>query len=57
MLRLDKDLDGFEEEKMRIHQMANSLPKFKDGHEKVVIQQCQDTAALWESTKASLTEW
>ncbi|CAO2586640.1 Syne2, partial [Lemmus lemmus] len=56
LLRLDKDLDGFEEEKMRIQQMANSLPKFKDGQEKVVIQQCQDTAALWESTKASLTE-
>ncbi|XP_026635286.1 nesprin-2 isoform X2 [Microtus ochrogaster] len=56
LLRLDKDLDGFEEEKMRIQQMANSLPKFKDGQEKMVIQQCQDTAALWESTKASLTE-
>ncbi|XP_075804010.1 nesprin-2 isoform X6 [Microtus pennsylvanicus] len=56
LLRLDKDLDGFEEEKMRIQQMANSLPKFKDGQEKTVIQQCQDTAALWESTKASLTE-
>ncbi|KAM7323358.1 hypothetical protein ACRRTK_017464 [Alexandromys fortis] len=56
LLRLDKDLDGFEEEKMRIQQMANSLPEFKDGQEKMVIQQCQDTAALWESTKASLTE-
>ncbi|XP_050009678.1 nesprin-2 isoform X8 [Alexandromys fortis] len=56
LLRLDKDLDGFEEEKMRIQQMANSLPEFKDGQEKMVVQQCQDTAALWESTKASLTE-
>ncbi|XP_038193388.1 nesprin-2 isoform X4 [Arvicola amphibius] len=56
LLRLDKDLDGFEEEKMCIQQMANSLPKFKDGQEKMVIQRCQDTAALWESTKASLTE-
>ncbi|KAL1790760.1 nesprin-2 isoform X2 [Sigmodon hispidus] len=56
LLRLDKDLDGFEEEKMRIQKMANSLPKFKDGKEKIVIEQCQDTAALWETTKASLTE-
>ncbi|XP_037066520.1 nesprin-2 isoform X2 [Peromyscus leucopus] len=56
LLRLDKDLDGFEEEKMRIQKMADSLPEFKDGKEKMVIQQCQDTAALWEATKASLTE-
>ncbi|XP_059135375.1 nesprin-2 isoform X3 [Peromyscus eremicus] len=56
LLRLDKDLDGFEEEKMRIQKMADSLPEFKDGKEKMVIQQCQDTVALWETTKASLTE-
>ncbi|XP_040598842.1 nesprin-2 isoform X2 [Mesocricetus auratus] len=56
LLRLDKDLDGLEEEKMRIQKMANSLPKFKDGREKMVIQQCQDTAALWDSAKASLSE-
>ncbi|KAL6049704.1 hypothetical protein STEG23_021217, partial [Scotinomys teguina] len=56
LLRLDKDLDGFEEEKMHIQEMASSLPKFKDGKEKMVIQQCQDTAALWDTTKASLTE-
>lgn len=41
---------------MRIQKMADSLPEFKDGKEKMVIQQCQDTAALWEATKASLTE-
>lgn len=41
---------------MHIQKMADSLPEFKDGKEKMVIQQCQDTAALWEATKASLTE-
>ncbi|XP_051051966.1 nesprin-2 [Phodopus roborovskii] len=56
LLRLDKDLDGLEEEKMRIQKMANSLPRFKDGKEKMVIQQCEDTAALWDSTKTSLAE-
>ncbi|XP_051003413.1 nesprin-2 [Acomys russatus] len=56
LFRLDKDLDGFEEEKMCIQKMANSLPQFKDGREKIVIQQCQDTAALWEDTKTSVTE-
>ncbi|XP_031211612.1 nesprin-2 isoform X2 [Mastomys coucha] len=56
LLRLDKDLDGFEEEKVCIQKIASSLPQFQDGGEKVVIQQCEDTAALWESTKASITE-
>uniref|UniRef100_E9QP46 Nesprin-2 n=1 Tax=Mus musculus TaxID=10090 RepID=E9QP46_MOUSE len=56
LLRLDKDLDGLEEEKVRIQKIAGSLPRFKDGSEKNVIQQCEDTAALWESTKASVTE-
>ncbi|GAB1297538.1 Nesprin-2 [Apodemus speciosus] len=56
LLRLDKDLDGFEEEKVRIQKLARSLPQFKDGSEKIVIQQCEDTAALWENTKASVTE-
>lgn len=56
LLRLDKDLDGFEEEMVHIQKMASSLPQFKDGSEKVVIQQCEDTAALWENMKASVTE-
>ncbi|XP_007638273.2 nesprin-2 isoform X3 [Cricetulus griseus] len=56
LLRLDKDLNGLEEEKMRIQKMVNSLPKFKDGKEKMVIQQCRDTAALWDSVKAALTD-
>ncbi|XP_029396520.1 nesprin-2 isoform X4 [Mus pahari] len=56
LLRLDKELDGFEEEKVRIQKTASSLPQFKDGSEKIVIQQCEDTAALWESTKASVAE-
>lgn len=42
---------------MRIQKMVNSLPKFKDGKEKMVIQQCRDTAALWDSVKAALTDW
>ncbi|XP_014306364.1 nesprin-2-like, partial [Myotis lucifugus] len=36
--------------------MAGSLPQFKDGREKALSQQCQNTALLWESTKASVTE-
>lgn len=56
LLRLDKDLDGFEEEMVHIRKMASSLPQFKDGSEKIVIQQCEDTAALWENMKASVTE-
>ncbi|XP_028644870.1 nesprin-2-like [Grammomys surdaster] len=56
LLRLDKDLDGLEEEKMLIQKMASSLPQFKEDSEKIVIQQCEDTAALWESTKVSVTE-
>ncbi|XP_076778100.1 nesprin-2 isoform X4 [Arvicanthis niloticus] len=56
LLRLDKDLDGLEEEKVLIQNMASSLPQSKEGSEKIVIQQCEDTAALWENTKASVTE-
>ncbi|XP_017658049.1 nesprin-2 isoform X3 [Nannospalax galili] len=56
LLKLDKDLDGYEEENKQIQKMADSLPQFKDGREKVVKQQCQDTAILWESVKASVTE-
>lgn len=41
---------------MCIQKIASSLPQFQDGSEKVVIQQCEDTAALWENTKASITE-
>ncbi|KAB1277565.1 Nesprin-2 [Camelus dromedarius] len=54
--RLDKDLDECEEEKKQLQEMANSLPQFKDGREKVLSQQCQDTALLWENTKASVAE-
>ncbi|XP_031309695.2 nesprin-2 isoform X1 [Camelus dromedarius] len=56
LIRLDKDLDECEEEKKQLQEMANSLPQFKDGREKVLSQQCQDTALLWENTKASVAE-
>ncbi|XP_058423073.1 nesprin-2 isoform X4 [Diceros bicornis minor] len=56
LIRLDKDLDEYEEEKKHLQEMANSLPQFKDGREKALNQQCQDTALLWENTKASVIE-
>nr|XP_045011461.1 nesprin-2 isoform X3 [Jaculus jaculus] len=56
LLRLDKDLDGYAEEKKHLEKMVNSLPQFKDGQEKTVRQQCQDTVSLWESAKTSVTE-
>ncbi|KAK1339277.1 hypothetical protein QTO34_019958 [Cnephaeus nilssonii] len=57
LIRLDKDLDDYEKEKKHLQEMASSLPQFKDGREKALNQQCQNTALLWESTKASVTEW
>ncbi|XP_042637078.1 nesprin-2 [Orycteropus afer afer] len=56
LIRVDKDLDEYEEEKKHLQEMANSLPQFKDGREKTVNQQCQNTVLLWESTKALVTE-
>ncbi|XP_047397719.1 nesprin-2 isoform X2 [Sciurus carolinensis] len=56
LLRLEKDLDGYEEEKTHLEEMANSLPHLKDGKEKILIQQCQNTVLLWENTKTSIAE-
>ncbi|XP_008564479.1 PREDICTED: nesprin-2 [Galeopterus variegatus] len=56
LIRLDKDLDEYEEEKKHLQEMANSLPQFKDGREKTLNQQCQNTVLLWENTKASVAE-
>uniref|UniRef100_A0A8C4MAE4 Nesprin-2 n=1 Tax=Equus asinus TaxID=9793 RepID=A0A8C4MAE4_EQUAS len=56
LIRLDKDLDEYEEEKKHLQEVANSLPQFKDGREKALSQQCQETALLWENAKASVTE-
>uniref|UniRef100_A0A2K6JTW1 Spectrin repeat containing nuclear envelope protein 2 n=1 Tax=Rhinopithecus bieti TaxID=61621 RepID=A0A2K6JTW1_RHIBE len=56
LIRLDKVLDEYEEEKRHLQGMANSLPHFKDGREKTVNQQCQNTVLLWENTKALVTE-
>ncbi|PNJ70701.1 SYNE2 isoform 5 [Pongo abelii] len=56
LIRLDKVLDEYEEEKRHLQEMANSLPHFKDDREKTVNQQCQNTVVLWENTKALVTE-
>ncbi|XP_008061512.1 nesprin-2 [Carlito syrichta] len=56
LLRLDKDLDEYEEEKKHLQDMASSLPHFEDGREKTLNQQCQNTILLWENTKALVTE-
>ncbi|XP_023373370.1 nesprin-2 isoform X2 [Otolemur garnettii] len=56
LLKLDKDLDEYEEEKTQLQEMASSLPQFKDGREKTLNQQCQNTVLLWENTKALITE-
>uniref|UniRef100_A0A480L0G3 Nesprin-2 n=2 Tax=Sus scrofa TaxID=9823 RepID=A0A480L0G3_PIG len=56
LIRLDTELDGYEEEKKHLQEMVNSLPPFEDGREKALSQQCQDTAFLWENTKSSVTE-
>ncbi|XP_054546967.1 nesprin-2 isoform X3 [Talpa occidentalis] len=56
LIRLDKDLDEYEEEWKYLQEMAASLPQFKDGREKALIQQYQNTALQWENTKASITE-
>ncbi|XP_069343498.1 nesprin-2 isoform X2 [Eulemur rufifrons] len=56
LIQLDKDLDGYEEEKKHLQEMANSLPQFKDGREKTLSQQCHNTVLLWENTKALVTE-
>ncbi|XP_010601296.1 nesprin-2 isoform X1 [Fukomys damarensis] len=56
LIRLEKDLDGYEEEKKHLQEMANSLPQFKDGREKTLNEQCQNTVLLWESTKTAVTE-
>ncbi|XP_053457239.1 nesprin-2 isoform X5 [Nycticebus coucang] len=56
LIKLDKDLDEYEEEKTQLQEIAKSLPHFKDGREKSLNQQCQNTVLLWENTKASITE-
>ncbi|XP_066128936.1 nesprin-2 isoform X3 [Saccopteryx bilineata] len=56
LIRLDKDLDDYEEEKKRLLAMANALPQCEDGREKALNQQCRNTALLWENTKAAVTE-
>ncbi|XP_069888116.1 nesprin-2 isoform X2 [Dipodomys merriami] len=56
LLRLDEELEGYEEEKKMLQEMANSLPQFQDGREKSLNQKCHSTVLLWESTKASVTE-
>ncbi|XP_075387998.1 nesprin-2 isoform X2 [Tenrec ecaudatus] len=56
LIRVDEDLDEYEEEKKHLQEMAASLPQFKDGREKTVKLQCQSTVLLWENTKASITE-
>ncbi|XP_004681849.1 PREDICTED: nesprin-2 isoform X2 [Condylura cristata] len=56
LIRLDKDLDEYEEEWKYLQEMAASLPQFEDGREQALIQQFQNTALQWENTKASITE-
>ncbi|XP_006891859.1 PREDICTED: nesprin-2 [Elephantulus edwardii] len=56
LIRVEKDLDEYEEEKQHLEEMAKSLPQFKDAREKTLNQQCQETVLLWENTKASITE-
>nr|XP_051682366.1 nesprin-2 isoform X7 [Oryctolagus cuniculus] len=56
LIRLDKDLDGYEEEKKHLQELALSLPQFHDGRELVLSQQCHRTVRLWENTKAALAE-
>ncbi|KAM6171021.1 nesprin-2 [Erethizon dorsatum] len=56
LIRLEKDLDGYEAEKKHLQEMANSLPQFKDGREKILNEQCQNTVLLWDSTKTAVTE-
>ncbi|KAM5338266.1 nesprin-2 isoform 2-T2 [Glossophaga mutica] len=56
LIKLDKDLDDYKEEKKHLQDMVNSLPQFEDGREKALNQQCQNTALLWENAKASIAE-
>ncbi|KAM6202620.1 nesprin-2 [Rhynchocyon petersi] len=56
LIRVEKDLDEYEEEKKHLEEMANSLPQFKDGREKTLSEQCRDAVHLWENTKTSITE-
>ncbi|XP_006864630.1 PREDICTED: nesprin-2 [Chrysochloris asiatica] len=56
LIRAEKELDEYEEEKKHLQEMANSLPQFEDVREKTLSQQCQSTVLLWENTKASVTE-
>ncbi|XP_053529343.1 nesprin-2 isoform X1 [Artibeus jamaicensis] len=56
LIKLDKDLDDYKEEKKHLQDMVNSLPQFEDGREKALNQQCQNTALLWENAKASFAE-
>ncbi|KAM7157907.1 nesprin-2 [Molossus nigricans] len=56
LIRLDKDLDDYEQEKKHLQEMVSSLPQFKDGRETTLKKQCQDTALLWENTKVCITE-
>ncbi|XP_036887040.1 nesprin-2 isoform X2 [Sturnira hondurensis] len=56
LIKLDKDLDDYKEEKKHLQDMVSSLPQFEDGREKALNQQCQDTALLWENAKASIAE-
>ncbi|XP_045143561.1 nesprin-2-like [Echinops telfairi] len=56
LIRVDKDLDEYEDEKKHLQGMAASLPQFKDGREKALKQRCERTVLLWENTKASVAE-
>ncbi|XP_053784228.1 nesprin-2 isoform X1 [Desmodus rotundus] len=56
LIKLDKDLDDYKEEKKHLQDMVNSLPQFEDGRERALNQQCQNTALLWENAKVSIAE-
>ncbi|XP_035866765.1 nesprin-2 isoform X3 [Phyllostomus discolor] len=56
LIKLDKDLDDYKEEKKHLQDIVNSLPQFEDSREKALNQQCQNTALLWENAKASIAE-
>ncbi|XP_063097180.1 nesprin-2 isoform X2 [Cavia porcellus] len=56
LIKLEKDLDGYAAEKKHLEEMASSLPQFKDGREKILNEQCQNTVLLWDSTKTAVTE-
>ncbi|XP_055989127.1 nesprin-2 isoform X2 [Sorex fumeus] len=56
LMRLDKDLDEYENEKKYLEELADSLLQFKGAKEQTLSEQCRNTALLWENTKASITD-